>query len=92
LPKVLPELKSSVWQVNVSVIIMGIICSGIAYLLWSKALSLAEKTSEVSNFLFISPLLTTIMGFFTLFEIPSIGTWVGGAIIFLGIIVFEKGK
>ena len=92
LPKVLPELKSSVWQANVSVIIMGIICSGIAYLLWSKALSLAEKTSEVSNFLFISPLLTTIMGFFTLFEIPSIGTWVGGAIIFLGIILFEKGK
>lgn len=92
LPKVLPELKSSVWQANVSVIIMGIICSGIAYLLWSKALSLAEKTSEVSNFLFISPLLTTIMGFFTLFEIPSIGTWVGRTIIFLGIIVFEKGK
>lgn len=92
LPKVLPELKSSVWQANVSVIIMGIVCSGIAYLLWSKALSLADKTSDVSNFLFVSPLLTTIMGFFTLFEIPSIGTWVGGVIIFLGIILFEKGK
>ena len=92
LPKVLPELKSSVWQANVSVIIMGILCSGIAYLLWSKALSLADKTSDVSNFLFISPLITTIMGFFTLFEIPSIGTWVGGVIIAIGIILFEKGK
>lgn len=92
LPKVLPELKNSVWQANISVIIMGIVCSGIAYLLWAKALALADKTSEVSNFLFVSPLLTTIMGFFTLFEIPSIGTWIGGAIIFLGIIFFEKGK
>jgi len=92
LPKVLPELETSVWQANVSVIVMGIVCSGIAYLLWSKALYLADKTSDVSNFLFISPLLTTIMGFFTLFEIPSIGTWVGGVIIFLGIILFEKGK
>lgn len=92
LPKVLPELKNSVWQANVSVIIMGIVCSGIAYLLWAKALTLADTTSEVSNFLFVSPLLTTIIGFFTLFEIPSIGTWIGGAIIFLGIIFFEKGK
>jgi len=92
LPKVLPELETSVWQANVSVIVMGIVCSGIAYLLWSKALYLADKTSDVSNFLFISPLLTTIMGFFTLFEIPTIGIWVGGAIIFLGIILFERGK
>lgn len=92
LPKVLPELKNSVWQANLSVIIMGIVCSGIAYLLWAKALALADTTSEVSNFLFVSPLLTTIIGFFTLFEIPSIGTWIGGAIIFLGIIFFEKGK
>ncbi len=92
LPKVLPELKNSVWQANVSVIIMGVVCSGIAYLLWSKALYLADKTSEVSNFLFVSPLLTTIMGFFTLFEVPSIGAWIGGGIIFLGIILFEKGK
>jgi Predicted permeases len=92
LPKVLPELKNSVWQANISVIIMGVVCSGIAFLLWSKALSLADKTSEVSNFLFVSPFLTTIMGFFTLFEIPSIGTWIGGGIIFLGIILFEKGK
>jgi drug/metabolite transporter (DMT)-like permease len=91
-PKVLPELNNSIWQANVSVIIMGVVCSGIAYLLWSKALSLADKTSEISNFLFISPLLTTIMGFFTLSEIPSTGTWVGGAIIFLGIILFERGK
>lgn len=92
LPKVLPELKSSAWQANVSVIIMGVACSGIAYLLWSKALSLADKTSEVSNFLFISPLLTTIFGFIALSEIPSMGTWIGGAIIFLGTILFEKGK
>jgi len=92
LPKVLPELKNSVWQANLSVIIMGIVCSGIAYLLWSKALALADKTSDVTNVLFISPLLTAIMGFFTLLEIPSIGTWVGGVIIAVGIILFEKGK
>lgn len=92
LPKVLPELKNSIWQANVSVIIMGVFCSGIAYLLWSKALSLSEKTSEVSNFIFVSPFLAIVMGFFTLFEIPSVGAWIGGAIIFLGIILYERGK
>lgn len=92
LPSVWSELNNSARQANASVIIMGVVCSGIAYLLWSKALTLADKTSDVSNFLFVSPLLTTIIGFFTLFEIPGIGTWIGGVIITVGIVLFEKWK
>lgn len=92
LPKVFHELKYSVWQANASVIIMGVFCSGIGYLLWSKALALAKRTSEVTNYLFLSPLLTTMLGVFTLWEIPNLSTWLGGAIIMIGMILFEKGK
>ena len=56
-------------------------------------MSYAERTSEVTNFMFVTPLLSTIMGFIILSEIPNAGTFIGGAIIIISIVVFNlKGK
>lgn len=75
------------------VIYLGAMPSAIAYLLWGKAMSLAEKTSEVTNFMFITPLLSTVLGFMLLKEIPNMGTFIGGAIIIFSIFLFNlKGK
>lgn len=90
LPGTLPELHNTVWQAGASVIIMGVVCSGIAFLLWSKALYLADKTSNVSNYLFLSPLVTTLIGIIALSEMPSTGTWIGGALITAGTLVFDR--
>ena len=50
-------------------------------------------TSEVTNFMFVTPLLSTIMGFIILHEVPNAGTFIGGAIIIISIVVFNlKGK
>jgi drug/metabolite transporter (DMT)-like permease len=72
---------------------LGMMPSALAYFFWGKALSLANKTNDVTNFLFVSPLLSTILGFILLKEVPNLGTFVGGAIIIFGIILFNlKGK
>jgi drug/metabolite transporter (DMT)-like permease len=56
-------------------------------------MSLAKKTSDVSNFQFLTPLLSTVMGFAMLGEIPTAMTMVGGLIIIASIVVFGlKGK
>lgn len=76
-----------------SVIYLGAMPSALAYFLWGKAMYLAEKTSEVTNFMFVTPLLSTALGFMLLKEIPNMGTFIGGAIIILSIILFNlKGK
>lgn len=76
-----------------SVIYLGVMPSAMAYFLWGKAMSLAEKTSEVTNFMFVTPLLSTALGFMMLKEIPNMGTFIGGSIIILSIILFNlKGK
>ncbi|MFL0196251.1 DMT family transporter [Clostridium sp. WILCCON 0269] len=76
-----------------SVIYLGVMPSAMAYFLWGKAMSLAEKTSEVTNFMFVTPLLSTALGFMLLKEIPNMGTFIGGSIIILSIILFNlKGK
>ena len=72
---------------------LGAMPSATAYLLWSKAFSLSSKTSDVTNFQFLTPLLSTVMGFAMLGEVPSAATIFGGLIIVASIIVFGlKGK
>lgn len=76
-----------------ALVYLGAFPSALAYFLWGKAMSFAEKTSEVTNFMFVTPLLSTILGFLILHEVPNMGTFLGGAIIICSIVVFNlKGK
>lgn len=77
----------------IALIYLGALPSATAYFTWGKAMSYAERTSEVTNFMFVTPLLSTIMGFIILHEVPNAGTFIGGAIIIVSIVVFNlKGK
>ncbi len=53
------------------VLILGIFSSALAYIAWAKAISMAEKTTYVSNYMFVTPFLTTILGFVMMGEIPD---------------------
>lgn len=72
---------------------LAIISNAIGCILWGKAMAYAEKTSEVANFMFLSPLLSALMSFLLLREVPGMGTFVGGAIIICGLLLFNlKGQ
>lgn len=72
------------------VLILGVFSSAIAYISWAKAISLAEKTTYVSNYMFVTPFLTTILGFIMINEIPDKATILGGIIILSGLFIFNK--
>ena len=61
----------------IALIYLGALPSATAYFTWGKAMSYAERTSEVTNFMFVTPLLSTIMGFIILHEVPNAGTFIG---------------
>lgn len=87
------ELKGADTKHIFSLFYLGALPSATSYLLWGKAMSLADRTSEVTNFMFVTPLLSTIMGFMLLREVPSAGTFIGGIIIITGVVSFNlKGK
>ena len=92
LPNAVTELATASSIQILVVLSLGIFSSGVAYVLWGKALSIAEKTSEVTNFMFVTPLLSTILGFLFLKEIPSMGTLIGGAMILIGLVLFQLAK
>lgn len=61
--------------------------SAIAYLFWSMALKLAASTSEVTNFMFLTPILTTVIAFVTMGELPPLVTYLGGGLMLAGLIL-----
>lgn len=71
------------------VLYLGIFPGAVAFICWSKALSLAKKTSDVSNYMFVTPLLSMILGYIIILEVPDIATYIGGSIVLIGLLIFN---
>ena len=74
------------------IIYMSIFPSIISYFFWTKAFELAKNTTEVTSFMFVTPVLATLMGIIILGDIPKLSTLIGGVVIILGMILFNKTK
>lgn len=71
--------------------VLGVFTSAVAYVAWAKAFSKAQKTSQVSNYMFVTPFLASLFGFLLAGEIPDGATIVGGGIILVGVLIFNFG-
>lgn len=71
--------------------ILGVCSSAIAYVAWSKAFTKAKQISQVSNYMFITPFLTSVLGFVIAREVPETSTIIGGGIILTGVFIFNFG-
>ena len=77
----------------ITLLVLGAVCSGIAYFLWSLAMSYATYTSEVANYSFTTPFVASILAAIMMGEVPDISTIVGGLVIIVSILVFSfRGK
>lgn len=85
-PAGLIELKAAPPVAIFIVVLLGA-GSAIAYLFWAMALRLANKTVEVTNFMFLSPIMTTLFGFLLMGELPPLVTYLGGALMLLGLLL-----
>ncbi|MDY3240227.1 MAG: DMT family transporter [Anaerovoracaceae bacterium] len=93
LPQTLPQIgqaAASCLPALMAAVYLGAMPSATAYLLWSRAFSLAEKTSDVTNYQFLTPLLSTAMGFAMLGEVPSLSTIAGGLVIIASLVIFSR--
>lgn len=88
-PRAVGQIMTADASSLMAIIFMGIGTSALAYYTWSKALTYADKLNEVTNYLFLSPFITAVLGWLMLAEIPGAGIYIGGAIIMLSLIVFS---
>jgi drug/metabolite transporter (DMT)-like permease len=70
---------------------LGVFSSAVAFVSWSKAISKAKKVSSVSNYMFLTPFLTSLFGFLIAGETPGAATAAGGAVILSGLLIFQCG-
>jgi drug/metabolite transporter (DMT)-like permease len=89
LPEAVPQIINAPLNQVLIIIYLGIFPSAIAYVWWTKALSIAKSTSAVTNYMFVTPLLSMILGYLVIIEVPNISTCLGGAVILLGLILFS---
>lgn len=89
LPKATGQIASAQPMHLLVVCFMGVFPSAIAYTWWSKGIALAKQTSEVTNFMFVTPFLAVLLGYVFLKEVPTIITCLGGGIILIGLVIFQ---
>ncbi len=91
-PEAVRQAASAPPEQFVYLTVLGIGSSAIAYVCWARAFAKARQTSQVSNYMFITPLLTSVIGFAVSGEVPDRATLLGGLIIFAGLGLFHFGK
>lgn len=89
-PKFITEFKTSTLNVNLVVVYLGVFPAALSYYLWNLALSLADRTSQVTVFLYFVPFVSIIMAYFWLGETISLFAFFGGILILLGMYVVNK--
>ena len=90
-PPAIRELRQAPAIQFFYIAVLGIFSSAIAYVAWSKAFSKADTATQVSNYMFITPLLTSLLGFLLANESPDAPTIIGGAVILSGVLLFHYG-
>jgi drug/metabolite transporter (DMT)-like permease len=90
LPQGLEEVRTAPLTSLLAVLFMGIFPSAIGFLLWTKALSVAKQIGDVTNFMFVTPLLSTLLEILLIGDFPDLGTIGGGLLILIGVAMFNN--
>jgi len=90
LPGLIREIPGVPLIVNLIPVYLGLFPAAIAYLFWAYAISKARSTAHVTMFLYLIPLLATLLAFLWLDERLSLSAFIGGIVIILG--MFISGK
>jgi drug/metabolite transporter (DMT)-like permease len=81
----LAEIKSLPWQGWVAIAgILGVFCSGIAYIFWYDALSVLP-VAQTGAFVYLEPFVTAVVAAFLLDEKLGLIGFIGGLTILCGI-------
>jgi len=89
LPSSVVEIRNAPLTQIIYIIILGIFPSAIAYVTWAYAFSKTKTTSSVTNYMFLTPFLAIVLGFFLAKEIPDLSTIIGGTIIIIGMFIYN---
>ncbi|MBO1308732.1 EamA family transporter [Enterococcus sp. 669A] len=74
------------------IILMGVFSSAVAYVCWAKAFERAENVASVSNYMYLTPFFTSILGIIIIDEVPGWSTIIGGILVLTGLMLFNSKR
>jgi drug/metabolite transporter (DMT)-like permease len=83
----LGSLFDSPWQALAGGFYVGVFEMGLAFILWLKAMKLAENTARIANLIFISPFLSLMLISVLLNEVILSSTLIGLCLIIAGLVL-----
>ncbi|ADJ25879.1 protein of unknown function DUF6 transmembrane [Dehalogenimonas lykanthroporepellens BL-DC-9] len=89
LPELLRDLPLAAPGPTAAVIYMGIFPAALAYLTWNYALT-RTPASVATSFMYLNPIVATIIAFIWLGEVPSAIAGVGGLLAIGGVIITAR--
>ena len=91
-PRAINEVSHAPIGMIFIVAVLGVFSSAVAFISWSKAMEIADNTASVSNYMFLTPFITTILAFFIAGEKPELPSLFGGTVIIIGAYLFGHYK
>jgi len=89
-PMAIREVTSAPLDGLAVVLYLGTFPSAFGFLLWTKAISLTKKLSNVTNFMFVTPLLAALLDIVVTGTISNTATVIGGIVVITGLILFNR--
>ena len=83
------EMADASMVSTVSVVYLGVFPAVVAYVAWSYVLS-RMPASRAATFLYVVPVLSILLGFLLINEMPTIVSLVGGGVVLSGVFVVNR--
>ena len=78
------------FSAQVAMLYLAFFSSALGFVFWSYAFEHAEKVSDVTNFMYISPIVAAIVAAFLLGEFPNMGLYIGAPVILGSLYLFNR--
>ena len=75
---------------KLAMVYLAFFSSALGFVFWSYAFEHAEKVSDVTNFMYISPIVAAVVAAFLLGEYPNMGLYIGAPIILGSLYLFNR--
>jgi drug/metabolite transporter (DMT)-like permease len=91
LPGFFQALSKAPLQAHLTVIYLGIFPAALAYATWAFFMS-KMPASRAASFLYINPILSTVVAFIWIGEVPSTLSLAGGIIVLAGLVLVSRSS
>ena len=91
LPGLAHALAAAPWPHSAALLWLGVAPTFVGYIAWNSAVHRATA-SQVSSFIYLSPPIAVLIGWFWLHERPGMFTLIGGAITVAGVVLVNARR